>query len=276
MGPVTPTNEPAPAGGVVFVHAHPDDEAIFTGGTIALLARAGVPVTVVFATAGELGGSPDHVVGPLEAERRSEVEWAAAMLGVHRVLWMGYRDSGSDPDQVAAGAFAAADVEDAAEVLAGLVRGLGAEAMVGYDRGGIYGHPDHVQLHLVVARAAELAGVVTRYDATVDREHLHFVETHLVEEAMASGDPDAPTLGLASSTLGTPTVLIDCAVDVTPVLAIKRGAMAAHASQIPAWSSALRLGRAEFADVYGWEWYLRAGPSGVLDVLARGGTSPGA
>jgi hypothetical protein len=100
------------------------------------------------------------------------------------------------------------------------------------------------------------------YEATVDREYLHFVETHLVEEAILAGD-----LGLVRSRIGMPTVAIDVAVDVRSVLGVKRAAMAAHSSQIPETTSALQLPEHHFADVYGWEWYVRSGPPGPLDRL---------
>jgi LmbE family N-acetylglucosaminyl deacetylase len=104
--------------------------------------------------------------------------------------------------------------------------------------------------------------VATVYDATVDREYLHFVETHLVEEAILGGD-----LGLVRSRIGVPSVMVDVAVDVRQTLAVKRAAMAAHASQIPETTSALQLPEHHFADVYGWEWYVRSGPPGPIDGL---------
>jgi LmbE family N-acetylglucosaminyl deacetylase len=117
--------------------------------------------------------------------------------------------------------------------------------------------------------AAADAGVPTVYESTVDREYLHFVETHLVVEATIAAQPERTVLGLglAAAPLGLSTVEVDCTVDVRPVLAVKRRAMAAHASQIPETSSALRLPDADFAAVYGYEWYARRGPAGPIDDL---------
>ncbi|QGG96824.1 PIG-L family deacetylase [Actinomarinicola tropica] len=254
-------------GTVVFLHAHPDDEAIFTGGTMALLAAAGHRVVHVVATGGELGLAPpglDMAATEVGRHRREETEAAAEILGIGRLEWLGFADSGmaGDPANHAPGSFWAADLEEAAERLALILREESADALVAYDDVGIYHHPDHVQVHRVGHRAATLAGVGTVYDATVDREHLHFVETHLVEEAILAGD-----LGLARSHIGAPSVLIDRVVDVREVLAVKRAAMAAHASQIPETTSALRLPTHHFADVYGWEWYVRHGPPGPIDHL---------
>jgi LmbE family N-acetylglucosaminyl deacetylase len=111
--------------------------------------------------------------------------------------------------------------------------------------------------------------VPTIYESTVDREYLHFVETHLVVEATIATQPERAVLGLglAAAPLGLSTVEIDCTVDVRPVLPVKREAMAAHASQIPETSSAMRLPGADFAAVYGYEWYGRRGPVGPIDQL---------
>jgi LmbE family N-acetylglucosaminyl deacetylase len=261
-----PDTSGAGGGTVVFVHAHPDDEAIFTGGTMARLAAAGHRVVLVIATGGELGASPNGAAAPAElaAHREAETDAAARLLGIGRVAWLGYHDSGmaGDPANTAPGAFWAADAGKASATLAALLAEEDAHAVVVYDEFGIYGHPDHVQVHRIGHRAAADARVPTVYDATVDREYLHFVETHLVEEAILSGD-----LGLVRSHIGVPSVAVDCAVDVRGVLDVKRAAMAAHASQIPETTSALQLPTHHFADVYGWEWYVRSGPPGPIDAL---------
>ncbi|MBW3614606.1 MAG: PIG-L family deacetylase [Actinobacteria bacterium] len=261
-------------GSIVFFHAHPDDEAIFTGGTMALLAAQGWRPVLVLATQGEQG-EPSPLVGPgvpLAVRRVAETAEAAERLGAQRVEFLGYHDSGmaAGAQEVAPGAFAFCSVDEAAERLSRILREEDALALVTYDELGIYGHPDHVQVHRVAVQAAEDAGVGTLYEATVDREYLHFVETHLVVEASRGlAQPERSELGLAASTLGLSTVEIDCTVDVRRVLAIKRQAMAAHASQIPETCSAMRLPEADFAAVYGFEWFVRRGPPGAIDTLTR-------
>ena len=248
---------------VVLLHAHPDDEAIFTGGTMRRLALAGCRTVLVVATGGELGGSGDR---DLAATRRGETERAAAILGVGALHWLGYRDSGmaGDPANVADGAFASADLGTVADEVACIVEAEGAGALVAYDGFGIYGHPDHVRVHEAGVAAARIVGLPTWYEATVDREYLHFVETHLVEEAILTSD-----LGLARSHLGRATVEITTTVDVAGVLDDKRAAMAAHASQIPETTTALQFGDEHFAAVYGFEWFVRHGAPGVIDELAE-------
>jgi LmbE family N-acetylglucosaminyl deacetylase len=244
---------------VVFLHAHPDDEAIFTGGTMALLADRGQRVVLVVATGGELGGATAE-------ERMAETARAAGLLGVARVEFLRWRDSGmaGDPGNDAPGAFCRVPVAEAAAALAAILREEEATAFVTYDEWGIYGHPDHVQAHRVGQAACEQAGVATRYDVTVDREYLHFVETHLVVEA-GGGRPEG--LGLAASSIGMPTLLIDLTVDVRSALERKRAAMAAHGSQIPETASAMQLPVQAFSAVYGYEWFARSGPPGPLDRL---------
>ncbi len=112
-----------------------------------------------------------------------------------------------------------------------------------------------------------MAGTATVYEATVDREYLHFVETHLVGHAVQS------LLGMEVRTnaapLGVPTVEVSITVDVCGQADVKRAAMAAHPSQIPAGSEALTMPAETLAGVYGYEWYVRAiGPAGPLDPLA--------
>jgi LmbE family N-acetylglucosaminyl deacetylase len=254
---------------VVFLHAHPDDEAIFTGGTMAALSAAGGRVVVVFATDGGLG-LPVDGDGALHAVRTDESRAAAELLGIARVVFLDHADSGIDADALTDRSFAATAVATVAAELEAVLADERADALVSYEPGGIYPHPDHLQVHRVGRAAAAGAGTPTVYEATVDREHLHFVETHLVVEAsgavpgLLGADPG---LRMSAWTIGSPTVEIDLSIDVRPFIARKRAAMEAHASQITGDTSARRLDDEAFAEVYGTEWYLRSGPPGPLDSL---------
>lgn len=244
---------------VVFFHAHPDDEAIFTGATMRQLADAGARVVLVTATCGELGEpvTPLRRGESLACARRRELEDAADALGVARLVLLGRRDSGmpgwdsnTHPD-----ALAAADTHLLAGRLARVCEQERAAALVHYDSHGIYGHPDHVAVHRIGHLSARHAGV-TDYEATVDREHLHFSGGHLV--ATASRSHPAP--------YGRVTAEIPLAIAADPAaLAAKRRAMAAHASQIPAAVT----DDPGFVDSYQLEWYLRQGPPSVLDRLGN-------
>jgi LmbE family N-acetylglucosaminyl deacetylase len=246
---------------VVVVHAHPDDEAIFTGATMRRLADRGARVVLVTATAGELGTPRGPADGRDVAEvRRAELEEAAAELGVARLVLLGRRDSGlpgwesgSHPQ-----ALLRADLRALGTTVARLAEREQAEAVVTYDADGIYGHPDHVAVHLLGRYAAELAGL-TLYESTVDREHLHFAGAHVLDAASASLQTPARRYGRVTAEITT-------AVAATPdELAAKRRAMAAHVSQIdPA-----ELAGDGFADAYELEWFVRRGAPALLERLGN-------
>jgi LmbE family N-acetylglucosaminyl deacetylase len=246
---------------LVFFHAHPDDESIFTGGTMALLARNGHRVVLVVATSGELGSAGTH--DDLAHVRRRETECSAAILGIDRVEFLGYRDSGmaGDPGNDHVDSFVRSDRDQASWRLASLLIDEHADALITYDSQGVYGHPDHLVTHRVGLAAAELAGTPTVYECTVDGEYLHFVESHLLDGAR---HPDQPV-----AMLGSPTVVISNFVDVSEQLDRKREAIAAHASQIAETSAVLTMDARSFAAVYGYEWFIRSGPEGAIDALGR-------
>ena len=132
---------------VLALHAHPDDEAIFTGLTLRRLADAGARTVLVVATDGDLGGSrvPLRRGETVRRRRRAELEEVAEMLGVARLVLLGYRDSGLPgwPSGAHRRALAAADPLQLARRVAELADAEGADTLVHDDEQGIYGHPDH-------------------------------------------------------------------------------------------------------------------------------------
>ncbi len=244
----------------VFFHAHPDDEAIATGGTMVRAAAAGHRVVLVCATDGAVGEVDDGVLAggeTLASRRADELEAAAELLGVDRLEFLGYRDSGmvdtetnSHPES-----FWQADVDEAAERLAGLLREEGATVLTCYDDHGGYGHPDHIQVHRVGHRAAQLAGVEHLYESTMNRDHLQA----LMEMAVENGDMPDPPDAADAETFGSPDVDITTAVDVSAVIETKKAAMAAHGSQIDEQSFFLSMPDEAFAMAFGTEWYIRIG-----------------
>ncbi len=247
---------------LVCFHAHPDDEAIATGGTMAKAAAAGHRVVVVLATRGEEGEQIPGVVPEgeeLGAWREQETRDSAALLGCHDVLFLGYRDSGmvGTPQNEAPESFWQADIEEAAGRLTKILADEGADVLTIYDAHGGYGHPDHVAVHRVGTRAAELAGTGRVYWATMNRDRIK----EMVEAAERAGTPvDAErTERAGSEEFGMPDSDITHAVDVREQLHLKRAAMAAHASQISPDSFFLKLADAEFAAAFGTEWFVRPG-----------------
>jgi N-acetyl-1-D-myo-inositol-2-amino-2-deoxy-alpha-D-glucopyranoside deacetylase len=246
---------------VVVLHAHPDDEAIFTGITLRRLADAGARTVLVVATAGELGGSrvPLQVGETIPERRVAELERAAALLGVSRLVLLGRRDSGLPgwADAQHERALAAADPLRLSREVAEIADGEGAGAIVHDDEHGIYGHPDHRAVFRIGTTAAEMLGL-TGYRVTVDREHLHVSarDRHLVHGAARA----------AAVPFGRVTAEIGLAVTGTDEhLRLKRDAMVAHASQIGPED----VPADGFASAYGYEWYTRSGAPGPLDALGN-------
>ena len=253
---------------IVSFHAHPDDESIATGGTLARAASEGHRVVLVFATRGECGEVPDGFLADGESLReRREVETAASAeaLGVTRVEFLGYRDSGMDGEATNddPSCFWQADVDEAAERLATILREEAADVCTVYDDHGGYGHPDHVQVHRVGVRAAERAGTPHVLEATFDRDHVRALMEAVEEE---DGAERAPGGAVADSSeidddFGSSAEQITTVVDVAAWLPQKRASMAAHASQIPADSFFLDMDDERFALAFGSEWYIRRGES---------------
>ena len=249
---------------LVSFHAHPDDESIASGGTLAKAAAAGHRTVLVFGTKGENGEVQDGFLdeGETLGQRRvKETERSAEILGVQRIEWLGYTDSGmmGTPENDAEGSFWTADVEEAAERLAGILREEGADVLTIYDSDGNYGHPDHIQVHRVGVRAAELAGTSRVFEGTINRDHIKRAMLAAAEAGSLPGD-DAPTPD-DFETFGRPESMITTTVDVRDFIQQKRASMAAHASQIADSSFFLAMPPDQFEAGFGHEWFIRHGVS---------------
>ena len=250
---------------LVAFHAHPDDEALLTGGTLAKAAAEGHRVVLVTATRGERGlaGSQDGHGEDLARLRMSELHAAAAALGCVHVVTLGYGDSGLQPDPSDRAAFANADVDVAAERLAEVLVAERADVLTIYDRNGGYGHPDHVAVHHVGARAARLAGTPVVLEATVSASLFRGAlrALRVLGHALGSSAP------LGTDTVFSPRAEITHRIKVTRHLGAKRAAMAAHGSQrradgqVRVLDRFLRLPLPLFALVFGREWYVEQGRS---------------
>jgi LmbE family N-acetylglucosaminyl deacetylase len=249
---------------LVSFHAHPDDEALLTAGTLARAAAEGHRVVLVVATAGGAGLTSSAVLaqGPLADRRLAELHRSAAALGCARVECLGYGDSGmADAPSGAADAFADADPQRAAERLAALLTEERADVLTVYDPAGGYGHPDHVQVHHVGILAAKLAGTPVVLEATVDRRLLLRLlrVVHRLPGIPRDFDPSRFAGAFAAPERLTHRV------DVRAFTAQKRASMAAHTSQAGADAGRrtlavlLRLPRAVFRVVLGHEWYVEHG-----------------
>ncbi len=258
---------------VTFFHAHPDDEAIATGGTMASLAAEGHRVVLVTATRGELGEVADGILeaGESLGERRAtELAEAASVLGVARQLFLGYHDSGMEGEDSNArpDCFATADGDEAADRLAGILVEESADVLVVYDEHGGYGHPDHVQVHTVGMAAAERAGTPIVYMTTMDRGFMLELRRRAAESEFG---PEDNLEG--ADTMGEPSERITTEVDVRSYVEAKREAMRAHASQIGEESFFLSMPDDLFTEVWGQEWFIRVRPEpvGLGDGTREGG-----
>jgi LmbE family N-acetylglucosaminyl deacetylase len=257
-------------GTLISFHAHPDDETISTGGTLAKAAEAGHRVVVVFATRGEHGEVADGFLAAGESlfERRvQETHRAAEILGTARVEFLGYVDSGmmGTPENDAPESFWQADVEEAARRLAAILAEERPDVLTIYDEHGTYGHPDHIQVHRVGVRAGQIAGVERVYEAVANRDNIRRgFETARAAGVDLPGGVDDREFDV--DTFGTPEEDITTAVDVSAYLERKREAMAAHASQISDTSFFLAMPPDMFAMAFGTEWFVRRGaPGGIRE-----------
>lgn len=236
---------------------------MLTGGTLARAAGQGHRVVLVTATAGEAGLTSRALaaLGDLPARRMTELRAAAAALGCHDVRLLGYDDSGIDGQAGRDGlAFARADAEGAAARLAGILTSVGADVLTIYDPAGGYGHPDHVQVHRVGVRAAELAGTPVVLEATVDRVALLRVlrwlhRLRLLRWAPPEWQPERLMLSY------TDRARLTHRIDVRRNARAKRAAMAAHVSQrggnegVRSLRFFLMLPLPAYRWVFGHEWF---------------------
>jgi N-acetyl-1-D-myo-inositol-2-amino-2-deoxy-alpha-D-glucopyranoside deacetylase len=250
---------------LLLVHAHPDDETINNGATMAKYAARGTRVTLVTCTLGEegevlvpelahLAADKEDGLGP---HRRTELDQAMKELGVTDHRFLGgegkYRDTGMawhEEGHAVAGevvkddTFWRADLTEAANHLVEVIREVRPQVLVTYDQFGNYGHPDHIQAHRVAMYAAQLAAVPSyRLDlgqpwdvakiywvAMAEsrmREGLRRLRESGDETAFAGMDPDGPLPPFI-----TPDELISCTVDGNDFADAKIRAMKAHATQI--------------------------------------------
>jgi LmbE family N-acetylglucosaminyl deacetylase len=255
---------------LVCFHAHPDDEAITTGGTIARAAAEGHRVVLVVATNGDHGEKPDDLAPgeTLVERRRAETAASAEALGISRVVWLGYTDSGmtgwdhnADPQS-----FFQAPLEEAAQRLAAVLTEEAADVVTVYDWHGNYGHPDHIKVNTVGHRAAEIAGTARVLEATMNRDHIRRVVAmaRQMGQSLRGGvegedefDPDGGADD--GNPMGTPEADITLSVDASAFASVKRASLAAHRSQVTDTSFFISMPDDVFALSFGTEWFIEKG-----------------
>jgi LmbE family N-acetylglucosaminyl deacetylase len=234
------------------VHAHPDDEAISTGGVLARYAAEGVRTVLVTCTNGDLG-DPGHDEGQVVALRRAELEESCRVLGVTHLELLGYHDSGMMgwPDNDAPHAFWQAEVDEAAAALAALIEQHRPQVVITYDERGFYGHPDHIQANRITLAAVEATGIPEKlYYPAVPRGAMEELATVLAERGI-----EFPLSGEDLDFLA-PDEAITTVVDVSETTGAKFDSLAAHASQSENIFF-LALGRELFGDIFRREAFIR-------------------
>jgi N-acetyl-1-D-myo-inositol-2-amino-2-deoxy-alpha-D-glucopyranoside deacetylase len=242
---------------MVVVHAHPDDEVINTGATMAMYAARGVGVTLVTCTLGEEGEILVPELAHLAADQDDRLgqyrvgELAAAMqaLGVSDHRFLGgpgrYRDSGmmDSPANARPECFWRADVDTAAADLVAVLREVRPQVLISYNENGGYGHPDHIQAHRVTMRAAELSAdpafrpdlgepwAVARIYYTV--VPYSFLQAGIDALAAAGQGEIFGNVGRAEEVgFGVPDESVSVIVEAEEFVEAKMAAMRAHATQI--------------------------------------------
>jgi N-acetyl-1-D-myo-inositol-2-amino-2-deoxy-alpha-D-glucopyranoside deacetylase len=250
---------------ILLVHAHPDDECIGTGATMARYVDEGVGVTLVTCTAGEMGEvlvpELEHLAfekdGGLGEHRRGELDEAMEVLGVtdHRFLggFGRFHDSGmawhEDGHAIAAetipdNAFWTADLNEAADELVKVIREVRPQVLVTYDQFGGYCHPDHIQAHRVAMYAAQLAAAPSyKLDLGEPHDVAKIYWTAMSESRMRESLRQLRESGDTETFKGmepdgklppfvTPDELISARVDGSAQVQRKMDALAKHDTQV--------------------------------------------
>jgi LmbE family N-acetylglucosaminyl deacetylase len=263
-------------GGLLAIYAHPDDETFGVGGTMAKYAERGVPVTMVCATRGEVGEiapGTDATPETLGQYREQELRDAMAILGVHDVRFLNYRDSGmlGTPENEDPRALHNAPAGDVIAQLVRVIRERRPDVIATWDASGGYGHPDHVAVHHHATAAFRAAADPARFGdhgkpwggARLFYTAFPIEEFARIIQAMQERGIEPP--GFSDGENGfegpdLPRVEPNCILDVSAFFDRKMQAMLAHRTQITADDPFMRLPDDLKRDFFGREYFHRAEP----------------
>jgi LmbE family N-acetylglucosaminyl deacetylase len=259
------------------VHAHPDDEASSSGGLYRLLADEGVRTVLVTCTNGECGDGPDgskpdashHDGDEVAAIRAIELDSAVKILGIDRLVRLGYRDSGmkgwpqnDDPES-----FWATPVDVAAAKLAEVLMEERPQVIMTYNEHGFYGHPDHIQAHRITLAALTMidyeptlyynaipASVFVEWRKRWEQEDRERAEADAAKGIVR--EPEVPDPDEEQFEMATPDDEISATIDIGAVNGAKFDALEAHISQIGD-SFWMKMGRERFVETMRTEWFVR-------------------
>ncbi|HEX6394703.1 MAG TPA: PIG-L family deacetylase [Acidimicrobiales bacterium] len=261
---------------LMVVHAHPDDEAISTGGILALYGSEGIRTVLVTCTDGSAGdgpggvkpGEPGHDPSEVAALRRLELERSCDALGIKHLEMLGYTDSGMMgwPQNDAPGSFWRTPVADAAARLAKLFEHYQPQVVVTYDSKGFYGHPDHIQAHRITMEAIESSGIPQKlYFTAVPKSWFGELAQRLTELGIDFPTPEvraedaavpAEDQSSGPEEWGTPDDEVTTVVEVGSAVDQKYESLEAHSSQSDNIFF-LRMGRKAFGEIMTREAFVR-------------------
>jgi N-acetyl-1-D-myo-inositol-2-amino-2-deoxy-alpha-D-glucopyranoside deacetylase len=244
-------------GTLLLVHAHPDDEAISTGGVMMKAKREDHRVVLVTSTRGEAGeiyNMDEKATRPHLGEvRTKELETAAKILGVDRLEFLGYRDSGmvGTPENDDPRSFHQASLDEAAAKLASILREERPDVVVTYDADGTYGHPDHIKAHHVTNAALD---VLEKEGWRPSKVYYTAIPRSLMEKFMEQV-PEEDRRNDTIRIIGTPDELVTTRVEVGDFVDRKREAFAAHVTQNDPNSWFTTMADQMYRMAFGTEYY---------------------
>lgn len=251
-------NGSSPSQTLLFVHAHPDDEALLTAGTMARASAEGHQVHLLVVTDGAAGLTSTEFSDNLGSTRKSELEKSAQALGVSSVTTWEVPDSGLNAE-VPTG-FAHRNIDEYAHKLEALMNELGVTVLIGYDPSGGYGHPDHLAVHRMVREAHKrYTRSCSLFEATLPREPIAGTVTLAARLRLTPSEFDPQEFAQA----WTPRSRITHRVNVRPYLDAKRNSVRAHASQANADNTVRTLAvlsalpRPLFGALLGTEYFVK-------------------
>ncbi len=255
---------------LMVVHAHPDDEASSTGGVLATYSDQGVRTVVVTCTNGEFGDAPGQIKPGEDGHdelavaqlRLAELRRSGQILGVSELELLGYHDSGM-PDwdyKDRPDAFCNVPLDDVADRIGALIKTYQPQVIISYDDQGLYQHPDHVHAARAAAAAAGQTAIAAKYYQIAMRGS-SWRKVWAALRDLGEDVPDPREFTPEQLRQATEAeARITTTVDIRPVLARKRDALLAHASQIQdSWFSKLPPEIAESA--FGQESFVRVSDS---------------
>jgi N-acetyl-1-D-myo-inositol-2-amino-2-deoxy-alpha-D-glucopyranoside deacetylase len=272
---------------LVFVHAHPDDEALSTGGTIARYASDGTHVCLITCTNGELGeiaevpdlGPPDDIRARLGDVRRAELEEACRHIGPVDLRMLGFHDSGmaDTPANHDPKVFVNQPLEAVAGRIAVILREIRPQIVVTYNDFGFYGHPDHIRAHEATLQAIDAAADPAYEPTTGDAHRVSKIyytavpkallrQARSMAEQLGWENPDEGFTEDEIERIATDDELITTAVDVTNYLDRKFEALRAHRTQLGTTQWVLEIPEEFRSLAFGKEFYVLA-----LSAVPRGG-----